>query len=170
MAPDHVRLCGPEPIVAHHDCSAFASGEPNLDEWLRRRALANQTGDATRTSVVHDDGRVIAYFALAATSVALAEAQGNFRRNMPAPVPAILLARLALDRSYQGKGWGAALYGDAARQTLAAADIIGARGLITHAVSDSAKGFYLAMGMAVSPLSAMTLMVTCAELRRNFGP
>ena len=161
-----MSLRGPEPIAAHHDCSAFASGEPTLDLWLQRRALANQMADATRTSVVHEDGRVVGYFALAATAVALSDASGKFRRNMPEPVPAILLARLALDRSQQGRGLGAALFGDATRQALAAADIIGARGMVAQAILESARAFYLAMGMSVSPLSPMTLMVTCSDLRR----
>ncbi len=155
----------PAPITADHDCTAFESGTPSLDEWLKRRALANHLGGASRCYVTCADNRVIAYFALAASSIAIAEAKGRFSRNMPDPVPVIVLARLAIDRTWQGKGLGRALFRDAARRALAAADIIGARGMIVHAISDDARDFYLRLGMVTSPLSPMTLMVTCGDLR-----
>lgn len=160
---------GPVPLAPHHDCSGFDSGVTSLDDWLRRRALANQLSDAARTSVICDDLAVRGYFALAAASILPVAAGGGFRRNMPDPIPVILLARLALDRKLHGKGYGEALFRDAARRALAAADVIGARGLIVHAISDEARSFYEAMGMRASGMQPMTLMVTCAELRRGVG-
>lgn len=162
-----MSLIGPIPLASDHDCTAFDSGIPQLDDWLKRRALAHQLNDAARTSVICDGSTVLGYFALAAASISTAAASGRFRRNMPDPIPVILLARLALDRELHGKGYGSALFRDAVSRALAAADIIGARGLIVHAISDDALGFYEAMGMRPSGLQPMTLMVTCAELRRD---
>ena len=160
-----MKLTAPVPISENHDCSKFSCGTPSLDEWLRRRALSNQRDDASRTYVLCEDQCVIAYFALASSSVALIEAAGRFRRNMPDPISVIVLARLAVDTALKSKGLGRALFRDAAFRVLAAADIIGARGMIVHAVSDEACAFYEAVGMRASPLSPMTLMLTCADLR-----
>ena len=148
-----MTLSAPVPISEYHDCSKFSCGTQSLDEWLRRRALSNQRDDASRTYVVCEDQRVIAYFALASSSVALTEAAGRFRRNMPDPIPVIVLARLAVDIAAKGKGLGRALFRDAALRVIAAADIIGARGMIVHAISDEALAFYEAVGMRASPLS-----------------
>ena len=105
------------------------------------------------------------YYALAAGSVAVTHAPGRFRRNMPDPIPVVVLGRLAIDRQAQGKGLGRALFRDAGLRVLNAADIIGIRGLLVDAISDDAKAFYMALGMTTSPLSPMTLMVTLADLR-----
>lgn len=164
-----MTISAPVPITVGHDCTNFSCGMPSLDDWLKRRALANQQEDASRTYVVRDTGRVIAYFALASSSVEVSDTTGRFRRNMPNPIPVIVLARLAVDLGWKGKGFGRALFRDAANRVLAAADIIGARGLIVHAISDEAHAFYQAVGMAQSPLSPMTLMITSKELRATFA-
>lgn len=158
-------LSAPVPITAGHDTTDFDSGTASLDDWLKRRALANQAGGASRTFVVCDANRTVGYFALAAGSVAIAEAAGAFRRNMPDPVPVIVLARLAVHRDWQGQGIGRALFRDAARRVIAASNIVGARGMIVHAISEEARMFYEAVGMRPSPINPMTLMVTMADLR-----
>ncbi len=151
----------PAPIDAGHDCSTFASGTPSLDDWLKRRALANHLGGASRCYVSCEGDRVIGYFALAASSIAIAEAKGRF----PDPVPMIIIARLAIDQKWQGKGLGRTLFRDAALRVLSAADIVGVRGMIVHAISEEARDFYLRLGMVESPLSSMTLMATCTDIR-----
>lgn len=100
----------PEPLAAGHILEAFDSGVASLDDWLRRRAMQNQTSGASRTFVACESGQVIAYYALAASAVAPSEAPGRFRRNMPDPIPVVVLARLAIDRSHQGHGLGRALF------------------------------------------------------------
>jgi GNAT superfamily N-acetyltransferase len=92
-------------------------------------------------------------------------ALGRFNRNMPNPIPVAVLARLAVDQDWQGKGLGRALFRDAARRVEQAADAIGIRGIIVHAISKEAKNFYLALGFDPSPQEPMTLMVTLADLR-----
>lgn len=158
-------LSTPSPIQPEHDCSGFSCGHASLDDWLKRRALANQKAGASRTYVVTDGNRVIAYFALASGALACTEATGKLRRNMPDPIPMAILGRLAIDASFQGRGLGRALFRDAALRVLSAADAIGIRGLLVHAISDEAAGFYRAIGLEPSPGDPRTLMVTLAELQ-----
>jgi GNAT superfamily N-acetyltransferase len=158
-------LRAPALLTADHDLGSFDSGIPSLDEWLRRRALHNQASGASRTFVLCDDARVVGYYALAASAVAPDAAPGRFRRNMPDPIPVAVLGRLAIARSHQRHGLGRAMFQDAARRIVHAADSIGIRGLLVHAISDEAKAFYLGLGLATSPIEPMTLMVTIADLR-----
>lgn len=158
-------LSAPQPLNAQHQIDLFSSGVPVLDEWLRRRALANQASGASRTFVVCDDGPVVAYYALASSAISVAQTAGRFRRNMPDPIPVVVLARLAVANSHHGKGIGRGLFQDAARRVINAADAIGIRGMIVHAISDDALAFYKRLGFDQSPLDPMTLMVTLADLR-----
>ena len=162
-------LGAPELLAAHHHTGAFDSGVPSLDTWLQRRALQNQANDASRTFVVCEEGAVVAYYALASSSVATTGAIGRFRRNMPDPIPVVVLGRLAIARSHQGRGLGRALFRDAGKRVLYAADAIGIRGLLVHALSEDAKAFYLALGLEPSPIDPMTLMITLVDLRLALG-
>ena len=164
-----MALSAPAPIGTHHQIGDFSSGIVSLDEWLKRRALANQATGASRTYVVCEGDRAVGYFALAAGSVDVASAPGRFRRNMPDPIPVVVLARLAVDRALQGQGLGRAMVRDAAKRVVHAADTIGIRGIIVHAISDDAKAFYLALGFEPSPIEPMTLMVTLADIRKSPG-
>jgi GNAT superfamily N-acetyltransferase len=159
----------PEPLTAEHSLDGFDSGVTSLDDWLRRRALQNQASGASRTFVVCDAGQVVAYYALAASAVAPDAAPGRFRRNMPDPIPVVVLARLAIARDQQGRGLGRALFQDAANRVVHAADTIGIRGLLVHAISDEAKAFYVRLGLDPSPLEPMTLMTTVADLKATLG-
>jgi GNAT superfamily N-acetyltransferase len=158
-------LLPPEPLADHHDIGDFSSGEAALDDWLRRRARANQVSGATRTYVVCEEKRVIAYYALASGVVTVDSAPGRFRRNMPNPIPVAVLARLAVHRDWHGRGIGRALFRDAARRVAHAADAIGIRGIVVHAISKEAKDFYLALGFDPSPREPMTLMIRLSDIR-----
>jgi GNAT superfamily N-acetyltransferase len=157
-------------LTEQHDRTRFSCGMPILDEWLARRALPNQVAGASRTYVACEDNRVVGYYALAAGSVEASAATGRFRRNMPAPIPVALLARLAIDREFQGHGLGRALLRDAARRLHAAADILGVRGLLVHALSDDARRFYVAVGFDSSPLDPLTLMISMVDIRALMAP
>jgi len=159
----------PEPLAAGHALGEFDCGVASLDDWLRRRALPNQVGGASRTFVVVETGRVVAYYALAAGAVGTDAAPGRFRRNMPDPVPVVVLGRLAVARSRQRRGLGRALFQDAVQRVLHAADSIGIRGLLVHAIDDEAKAFYVGLGLTASPLEPMTLMATIADLKAASG-
>lgn len=154
----------PEPLTAEHTLTGFDSGVASLDDWLRHRALHNQASGALRTFVLHDSSLVVAYYALAASAIAVDAAPGRFRRNMPAPIPVIVLGRLAITRSHQGQGLGRAMFRDAARRGMRAAEAIGIRGLLVHAISDEARSFYPALGLDPSPMDPMTLMTTISDL------
>lgn len=154
------EISAPEPLRPDHDLASFNSGSAVLDDWLRRRALPNQDSGASRTYVIKTGMRVVGYYALAAGAVAQAEATGRTRRNMPDPVPVMVLGRLAIDAAYHGRGLGRALLRDAILRTLQAADIAGIRAMLVHAISDEAKRFYERCGFQASPIDPMTLMIT----------
>lgn len=158
----------PEPLTADHDVSRFDSGVPSLDAWLQRRAHANQVAGAPRTFVLCDDRDVIGYYALASGAIAPASTPGHFRRNMPDPIPVVLLARLAIARERQGQGLGNDLFKDAVRRAIHASSSIGVRGFVVRAISEDAARFYRAMGLAPSPTSPSLLMATLAGLRANW--
>jgi len=158
-------LSSPEPLSPDHDVAGFDCGVASLNSWLERRAAANQVSGASRTFVVCEAGKVVGYYALASSAVAPAAAQGRFRRNMPDPIPVVVLGRLAVATSHRGHGIGRALFQDAALRVIGAADAIGIRGVVVHALSEQAKDFYLRLGLDESPLDPMTLMVTVADLR-----
>jgi len=155
-----VQLTAPEPLNSGHRIDAFDCGEPSLDEWLRKRALGNQASGASRTFVVADaSGRVLGYYALAAGAVAHETATSAVRRNMPDPVPVLVLGRLAVDRQARGMKLGAALLQDAVKRAIGVAADAGIRALLVHALSERAKQFYLHYGFQASTLHPMTLMM-----------
>jgi GNAT superfamily N-acetyltransferase len=149
---------------AHHDAADFDCGQPSLNDWLRKRALANQTNGASRTYAACKGGRVIGYHALAASSLSPHEATGRIRRNMPDPIPVIVLGRLAVDMNSKGKGLGRTLMADAIERASRAASVIGVRAIIVHALSDEAKAFYRAIGFDPSPISPMLLMIAMSDI------
>ncbi len=153
----------PEPLRPEHDLTAFDSGVPALDDWLRRRASHNQEMGASRTYVIQRNGQVAGYYALANGAVTQAEATGKTRRNMPDPIPVMVLGRLAIDKGLQGKGIGRALLRDAILRTMQAAEIAGIRAVLVHAISDDAKRFYERCGFQSSPVDPMTLMITLRD-------
>jgi GNAT superfamily N-acetyltransferase len=155
----------PQPIADSHELADFNSGVSSLDDWLRRRARGNQSSGATRTFVVAEGNRVIAYYAIASGAISISGAPGRFRRNMPDPIPVAVLARIAIDRAWQGRGLGRALFRDGAARIVHAADSLGIRGIVVHAISEQAKAFYVAIGFEPSPLDPMTLMVTLSDVR-----
>lgn len=157
----------PEPLAARHDTEGFTSGAPSLDTWLKGRAIKNQATGASRTFVACEGMRVVAYYALASSAIAVDEVRGRFRRNMPDPIPVVVLGRLAVDRSSQGRGLGRALVRDAGQRVIQAADTIGIRVLIVQALSPEAKTFYERVGFEPSPLDPMTLMITLADLKAS---
>jgi GNAT superfamily N-acetyltransferase len=159
-------VSAPEKLEPDHDLSSFDSGTPILDDWLRRRALPIQESGASRTYVVCAGSRVVGYYALAAGAIAQGEATGRTRRNMPDPVPVMVIGRLAVHLEHQGRGLGRAVLRDAVLRTLQAADIAGIRAILVHAISADAKRFYERCGFQPSPADPMTLMITMRDARQ----
>jgi GNAT superfamily N-acetyltransferase len=160
-----MRLQAPQPLGEHHSTTGFDCGDDVLNLWLEQRALGNQRSGATRTFVVcNTDGAVKAYVALASGAVAVAASPGRFRRNMPDPIPVVVLARLAVCRSIQGQGIARALLADAFERVLMASEQIGVRGLVVHAASAAAQEFDRHMGFDPSPSDPNTLLLRLVDI------
>jgi GNAT superfamily N-acetyltransferase len=160
-----LEISAPQPLTSDHLFDKFNCGEPVLDEWLKRRAMSNQLSGASRTFVVLDqDSLVCGYYAMSAGAVAHQMATSSVRRNMPDPVPVMVLARLAVDLRAQGIKLGASLLQDAVNRAVMVAENAGVRALLVHALNDKAKEFYEHYGFQSSSLNTMTLM-----LRLNSG-
>ena len=155
-----MKLHAPQPLTADHQLNTFNCGETSLDEWLKRRALLNQSNGASRTFVVVDESQlVMGYYALAAGAVHHQDATRSIRQNMPDPIPVMVLARLAVDIRTQGMQLGAGLLRDAVDRSLAVAKNTGVRALLVHALHERAKEFYLYFGFQTSPVHPLTLML-----------
>ena len=163
------ELSPPAPLAADHELDEFNSGVTPLDDWLKRLTRHNEAEGGSRTFVICANRRVIGYYSLAAGSVVAGAATGRVRRNVPNPVPVVLLGRLAIDQAWQGTGLGGDLLRDAVLRTLAAGESIGVRAMLVHAISDEAKAFYEKRGFRPSPVDPMTLMVTLNDARRMLG-
>jgi GNAT superfamily N-acetyltransferase len=155
-------------LTQAHDSSAFDSGEPVLDNWLRHRAWDNMQIGASRSYVVCPKGslRIVGYFALSMGQILAQETTGSMRRNMPKQIPAVILGRLAVGRAWQGKGWGRALLADAVRRSLAASKEVSARLVIVHAISPAAEAFYRYYGFTRLPVESPTLALDLVKLQK----
>ncbi|PZX47617.1 hypothetical protein LX76_04463 [Cereibacter changlensis] len=141
--PTKAKLTAPVPLAADHDLSDFDCGEPVLNDWLKHRALKNESR-FSRTYVVCDGNAVVAYFCIAAGSVERMAAPGKVRRNAPDAIPISVIGRLAVSRAYAGRGLGADILSDALRRIAVASQSIGIGAVLVQAKDDDAKRFYLA--------------------------
>ena len=168
MTDTPLSLGAPVLLTEAHDHSGFDSGEPVLDEWLRRRAWSNQQTAASRTYVVCPVGshRIVGYFALSMGQILAQDVTGAMRRNMPNAIPAVMLGRLAIDRGWQGRGLGRAMLADVVRRSLRASSEVSARLVIVHAISPAAEAFYLHHGFTRLPVEAPTLALDLVKLQK----
>lgn len=158
------KLHAPCPIAEHHNFDAFNCGVSLLDNWLKKRAGSNERSRASRTYFLCDGDRVIGYYALALGSLASKVAPRKIKRNRPDPIPVMVLGRLAIDQEYQGNKLGSALLREAILRVLQAADIVGIKAFLVHAISAEAKKFYIDRGFIVSPFEPMTLALPLASI------
>jgi GNAT superfamily N-acetyltransferase len=155
-----------ELLSSSHDPSRFESGEPELDDWIKRFALASQQAGGARVYVLVEGAAVLGYYALAAASVDLAEAPSRVSKGLARhPIPVILLARLAVDRSRQGKGLGSALLKDALLRAVSASSEIGARAVLVHAKDEEARAFYEHFDFEPSPTDPFHLFLLMKDIR-----
>ncbi|MBI1820288.1 MAG: GNAT family N-acetyltransferase [Nitrospirae bacterium] len=149
----------------------FSSGEADLDNWLKNRALKNEGSGASRTYVVcTTERKIVGYYCLATGALAVAQAPGKVRRNMPDPIPVMIIGRLAVHKEWHGQGLGRSLLANALQRILQAAEIAGIRAVLVHAISGKAKAFYEKCGFFPSPVDPMILMVTLAEVKAILSP
>jgi GNAT superfamily N-acetyltransferase len=163
------KLSAPVPLTADHDLSEFDCGESALNDWLKQRALKNESR-FSRTYVVCDGNRAVAYFCISAGAVERASAPGKVRRNAPDTIPISVIGRLAVSRDYAGRGLGADLLSDALRRIAVASQSIGIGAVLVHARDDAAKGFYMACAEFIEyPADSRTLFLPIETVIASFS-
>jgi predicted N-acetyltransferase YhbS len=162
-----VAYSRPEPLERGHDRSDFSCGEPELDRWLADYAVAAQPSDSARVFVATESQRVVGYYALAAAQVQPEDAGERALRGQPRrrPVPAVLLARLAVDLAHQGRGLGSSLLQDAMLRANGAAEELGIRVMLVHAKHEAASHWYKRFGFEESPTDPLHLLLLMKDLR-----
>jgi predicted N-acetyltransferase YhbS len=156
----------PQPLVSAHRLEGFDCGKPSLNDWLLRHARQAQGSGSAKTFVVCEDDRVAGYFSLTVGQVDSLDTPERFRKGMGQyPIPVVILARLAVDRSHQGRGIGIGLLKDAIRRTLLIAEQAGIRALLTHPLDEEA-GFYRRFGFEGSPLREQQLLLLLKDARQ----
>lgn len=153
----------PRRIDASDQLGRFDCGKEPLNDWLAHRAIKNE-GKASRTYVVtanagEDAGQIVGFYTLAAGYVSHSQSPGWARRNMPNPLPVIVLGRLAVDVRHQGHGIGKALLREALQRALEASESVGVRAVIVHAIDDEAVGFYAGFGFQRFPTDSRTMFL-----------
>lgn len=167
--PSQTKLSAPAPLTADHDVTDFDCGEPVLNDWLKQRALKNENR-FSRTYVVCDGNRVVAYFCVSAGAVERAAAPGKVRRNAPDTIPVSVIGRLAVSRPYAGRGLGADILADALRRIAVASQSIGIGAVMVQAKDEKAKRFYLACAEFIEyPADSRTLFLPIETVIAAFG-
>ncbi len=167
---DITGIQAPQKLAVHHDVESFCSGVNSLDSWLKKRALANEKNNVSRTYVVCESHQVVGYYTLAAGSVQRELAPKKMQRNMPDPIPVMVLGRLAVDQACTRKGIGRGMLRNAIIKTLEATDILGMKAILVHVLSADAKRFYEDFGFTPSAIEPQTLMLTIKEIRASLEP
>ncbi len=162
-----MSLCGPEPLGPQHRLEGFDCGKAALTDWLLRHARQAQGSGSAKTFVVADDDRVAGYFSLTVGQIDTLDAPERIRKGMGQyPVPVVILARLAVSQSDQGRGIGFGLLQDAIRRTMLIAEQAGIRAMLTHPIDDEAARFYTRFGFIASPLREQQLLLLLKDARR----
>jgi GNAT superfamily N-acetyltransferase len=158
-------FAAPTPLTSDHELKNFDCGEFSLNEWLKKRAFKNHGAGVSRCFVLCVGATVIGYYSLSAGVISQEAAPKAMRRNMPNPLPVLLLGRLAIDNRYHNQGIGQALLRDAMLRAVNVAGDAGVIAILVHALSEQAKRFYLSRGFVESPLRSMTLLMTIKTVR-----
>ena len=165
-----MNLSAPQPLDAHHRLEEFDCGKPALTDWLLRHARQAQGSGSARTFIVSNGDRVAGYFSLTVGQIDTLEAPERIRRGMGQyPIPLVILARLAVDLDYQGRGLGFSMLQDAIHRTVAITDQAGIRALLTHPIDESAEAFYRHFGFESTPANEQQLILLLKDARRFAG-
>lgn len=159
-----VIISPPTAIKSDYEFDKFDCGRNSLNEWLKKRALKNETLNASRTYVVCDQNRVVGFYCLALGSIDHKDTPGKLRRNMPSPIPVMVLGRIAVDLDYQGLKIGKAMLKDAVSKTIVISQQAGLKGMLVHAIDDSAYYFYKAHGFMECPNNPKTLVLPVSNI------
>lgn len=164
-----IKISHPIPINPELDLHRFDSGNSVLDNWLEKKALRNEKNRASRTFVVCQEHMVVGYYSLAVGSVRRDLVISRLRRNMPEPIPVMILARLAVDLGWQGRGLGSDLLRDAILRTIQASELAGIKAILVHAIDQTAAQFYSSQGFHSSPINDLLLLLSLQEVMRSLG-
>lgn len=163
------KLSAPVPLTAEHDLSGFDCGQPMLDDWLKSRALKNESR-FSRTYVVCEGNRVVAHFCISAGAIQRSAVPGKIRRNAPDTIPVSVIGRLAVSRSHAGRGLGADILSDAFRRIAAASQAIGIGAVLVQAKNEEAKRFYMACAEFLEyPADSRTLFLPIETVVAGHG-
>lgn len=162
-------IIAPELLSPSHDLSGFTCGYQDLDNWLHKQALKNQTRNNARVYVVvdTDSNLVVGYYAIAMGSVQRDDAISPLKRNSPNPIPMVVLGRLAVHIDFHSHGIGAGLLKDCVLRSVEAMNTVGGAGILVHAIDDSARSFYTKFGFSESPFDPLTLMARVSDIEEN---
>lgn len=158
-------ISAPAVLSDQHELDSFCCGHDALDQWLKKQAIGNQKNHGSKTFVITCANQVVGYYALAAGSVERQDVSKTIARNMPDPIPVIVLARLAVDKTMQGKSLGKALLKDALLRSLNVANEIAIKAVLVHAIDDSARRFYQNFGFKPLPGTERTLMLPISHIQ-----
>ena len=162
-----MSLHGPEPLGPQHRLEGFDCGKPSLNDWLLRHARQAQGSGSAKTFVVVDDDRVAGYFSLTVGQIDTLDAPERIRKGMGQyPLPVVILARLAVSTTDQGRGIGIGLLQEAIRRTMLIAEHAGIRAMLTHPIDEDATRFYTRFGFIASPLREQQLLLLLKDARR----
>ncbi|MBH2008477.1 MAG: GNAT family N-acetyltransferase [Xanthomonadaceae bacterium] len=162
-----MALEAPQALDASHRLDEFNCGKPALNDWLTRYARQAQASGSAKTYVITEDARIAGYFSLTVGQIDTLEAPDRVRKGMGSyPIPVVILARLAVSLSDQGRGIGVGMLQEAIRRTLAIADQAGVRAMLTHPIDDEAARFYLRFGFEPSPVREQQLLLLLKDARR----
>ncbi|MDP1749876.1 MAG: GNAT family N-acetyltransferase [Reyranella sp.] len=165
-----MALSPPEPLTAGHDVASFSCGKPALDDWLKSRALSNQSRGFTAVTVVHEAGRVAGYYGLAPTAVLPAAMPRSVRTGQPPnPVPCLLLGQLATDRAWIGRGVGTALLAHALQRCVLGARLIGGRAVVVNALDEEAQAFWVRRGFLPSRDDPLVLFRSIPDIAASLA-
>ena len=163
-----MSLSAPAALEAHHPLEGFDCGKPALTDWLLRHARQAQGSGSARTFVVCDDQRVAGYFSLTVGQVDTSEVPERVRRGMGQyPIPVVLLARLAVDTDYQGKGVGVGMLKNAIQRTLLISEQAGIRALLTHPIDEQADAFYRKFAFETAPEQENQLLLLLKDAQKH---
>ena len=158
----------PEPLRGKHSTDSFSCGEDSLDIWLERYARHAEAVGTARTFVTTENGKdIVAYYALTVGQVEPRDATDRLLKGLPhgAPVGVALLARLGVDLRHQGGGLGRSLLQDALLKVAGAAEAMGIRALVVHALTEDAMLFYRRFGFESSPVDPLTVILLMKDLQ-----
>lgn len=162
MGIAQLPLQPPTPLISTHLVTDFDCGVESLNEWLDKRAWKNQVLGVSRTFVITNGEVVVGYYCLSSAAIDRIELPKAKQRNMPDPIPAILIGRLAVDLRYQGKKIGLSLLQDAICRIITASQSVGIAYILVHALDDAAKRFYEMNGFEAIPEQPLTLFLSVA--------